>query len=389
LEHDILSMAKALESYVIERRRYFHMYPELRYEEYRTSEVVASELRSLGYDVRRAAGTGVVGILRCGDGPTVALRADMDALPIQEENDVPYKSRVPGKMHACGHDAHTAMLLGAARILASIKSNLRGTIKLVFQPAEEGGLGAKKIVEEGHIDDVEAIFGIHVWADLPTGYVGIKEGPILAAADIFTVRVKGRGGHGAAPHHAIDPIVAAADMINAYQKIVSREVSHLNPVVISVTQVTAGTAFNVIPQEAVMKGTIRTLDERIRDFVLRRMKEITETYAKAMRCTGEFTVGPEHVPATVNEPELAKFARDVIETAGVAEPADVKPMMVSEDFSFYTTKAKGLFLLLGVRNEEKGIIYPHHHPRFDIDESALHIGTAIYALLAYNYMLNH
>ena len=389
MEPEIVRMAKALENYVIERRRYFHMYPELRYEEYRTSEVVASELKSLGYEIRRAAGTGVIGILRCGDGPVVALRADMDALPIQEENDVPYRSRVPGKMHACGHDAHTAMLLGAARILASIKSSLKGTIKLIFQPAEEGGLGAKKIVEEGHLNDVEAIFGIHVWSDLPTGYVGIKEGPLLAAADTFTVKIKGKGGHGAAPHQAIDPIVAAADIINAYQKIVSREVSHLSPVIISVTQVTAGTTFNVIPQEAVMKGTIRTLDENTRDYVLRRMKEVTEAYARAMRCTGEFTVGPEYVPATVNDPELADFAREVIKSVGIAKLVEVKPMMVSEDFSFYTTKAKGLFLVLGVRSEEKGITYPHHHPRFDVDESALYIGTAMYALLAYKYLLSH
>jgi len=389
LEDVIVRMARELGEYVIERRRDFHMYPELKYEEYRTSEAVASELRKSGYEVRRAAGTGVIGVLRCGEGPVVALRADMDALPIQEENDVPYRSRVPGKMHACGHDAHTAMLLGAARILASIKGSLKGTIKLIFQPAEEGGLGAKKIVEEGHLDDVDAVFGIHVSADLPAGCVGVKEGPLLAAADSFTVRIRGKGGHGAAPHQAIDPVVAAADIINAYQKVVSREVSHLNPVIISVTQVTAGTTFNVIPQEAVMRGTIRTLDEDTRTYVLRRMKEVTEGYAKAMRCSGEFIIEPDHVPATINDPELAEFAKEVIKSVGIAELAEVKPMMISEDFSFYTTKAKGLFIILGTRNEEKGITYPHHHPKFDVDESALYIGTAIHALLAYKYLARH
>ncbi len=206
MEDKIIELAKQLESYVVEKRRDFHMHPEVRFEEVRTSQIVEEELKKLGYEVVRTAGTGVIGILRGSkEGKTVALRADMDALPIQEENDVPYKSKIPGKMHACGHDAHTAMLLGAAKILAEIKDQLEGTVKLIFQPGEEGGAGAKKIVEEGHLDDVDAIFGIHVWAQLPSGVIATRKGPIMASSDGYIIRIKGKGGHAASPHLANDP----------------------------------------------------------------------------------------------------------------------------------------------------------------------------------------
>ncbi len=293
----VIKRAKELEPYIIERRIDFHMYPELKYEEKRTSSIVSKELEELGYEVIKTAKTGVIGILRGKEeGKTVALRADMDALPVQEENDVPYKSRVPGKMHACGHDAHTAMLLGAAKILAEIKDKLNGTVKLIFQPGEEGGLGAKKIVEEGHLDDVDAIFGIHVWAELPSGTIGIKEGPLLASADAFKATIRGKGGHGAVPHMSIDPIVVAVDIANAYQKIISRETNPLDPAVISVTKIVAGTTFNVIPETAELWGTIRAFNEEVRDFIIERMKQITEGYAKSMRCEGEFELTMEYIP---------------------------------------------------------------------------------------------
>ncbi len=381
----IISKAKSLSSYIIERRRDFHMYPELKFEEVRTSGIVESELKELGYEVIRTAKTGVIGILRGKSGSrTVALRADMDALPIQEENEVPYKSRVPGKMHACGHDAHTAMLLGAARILAEMKDELKGTVKLIFQPGEEGGLGAKMIVEEGHLDDVDAVFGIHVWANLPSGKIGIKEGPLLASADAFKVKIKGKGGHAAMPNFSIDPVVVAADLINSYQKIITREVNPLQPAVISVTYLKAGTTFNVIPEEAEMWGTIRTFDEAVRDHIVKRMKEITEGYARAMRCEGSFELSMEYIPPTVNDKELARFAREVLKELGeVVEP---EPTMGAEDFAFYTKKAPGLFILLGIRNEKKGIVYPHHHPRFNVDEEVLWMGSAIHSILAYKYL---
>ena len=376
---DIIEKARGLEPYIIEKRRDFHAHPELKYEEFRTSQIVKDELESFGYETITVADTGVIGILKGKTGKMVALRADMDALPIDEENEIPYKSTIPGKMHACGHDAHTAMLLGAARILSENRDELNGTIKVIFQPAEEGGLGAKKIVEEGHLSDVHAIFGIHVWADMSPGTIGITGGPLMAASDGFEVTIKGRGGHAAAPHRAIDPIAVTADIINGYQKLISRETDPLDPVIISVTKIAAGTAFNVIPESAEFGGTIRTFSSKKRDKTIKRMKEITEGYAAAMRCNGDFELSVEHIPPTINDNDLADFAKDVLKTMG--EIVKPKPIFGSEDFAFYSQKVPALFLLLGT-----GGVYPHHHPRFDVDETVLYKGSAAYALLAYNYL---
>ncbi len=380
----IIKRSREISDYIIEKRRDFHMYPELRYEEKRTSKIVAEELEKMGYRVERMAITGVVGAIE-GDGEyTVALRADMDALPVQEENEVPYRSRVPGKMHACGHDAHVAMLLGAAKILNELRGELKGKVKLIFQPAEEGGLGAKKMVEAGAVDEVDAIFGIHVWSESRSGDIGIREGPLLASADAFRVKITGKGGHGASPHLSIDPITLAADLVNAYQKIISREVNPIHPAVVSVTSIKAGTTFNVIPGELEMLGTIRTFDEEVRDMIVRRLKEITSKYGEAMRCEAVLELTEENLPPTSNDRRLAEFAREVLRPLGnIFVP---EPTMGAEDFSVYTEKAPGLFITLGIKNEEKGIVYPHHHPRFDVDESILWIGTAIHAILATQYL---
>ena len=380
----IIKRSREISDYIIEKRRDFHMYPELKYEEKRTSKIVAEELEKMGYKVERMAITGVVGTIE-GDGDhTVALRADMDALPVQEENEVPYRSRIPGKMHACGHDAHVAMLLGAAKILSELRDELRGRIKLIFQPAEEGGLGAKKMVEAGAVDDVDAIFGIHVWSGTKSGDIGIKEGPLLASSDAFRVKIRGKGGHGAAPHLSIDPITLAADLVNAYQKIISREVNPIYPAVISVTSIKAGTTFNVIPEELEMLGTIRTFDEEVREMIVRRLKEITSKYGEAMRCDATLELTKERLPPTSNDKKLAEFARDVLRPLGnIFVP---EPTMGAEDFSVYTEKAPGLFVILGTKNEEKGIVYPHHHPKFDVDEEILWIGTAIHAILSTQYL---
>lgn len=300
----IIEYAKKLGDYIVKMRRDFHMYPELKYEEFRTSEIVSNELSKLGYEVMKVAKTGVVGILRGSREITVALRADMDALPVKEENDVPYKSRVEGKMHACGHDAHTAMLLGAAHILKEISDELDGSIKLIFQPAEEGGLGAKKVVEEGVLDDVDAIFGIHVWAELPSGLIGIRKGPMMASMDAFKVVIRGMGGHAASPHEAVDPIVIAADLVNAYQKIVTREIDPLEPAVITVASVKAGTAFNIIPEYVEMLGTIRSFNKKVRDYIVKRMGEITSKCAEALRAEAKFEITEEYVPPTVNDLSL-------------------------------------------------------------------------------------
>ena len=385
IESRIIDLAKQLEPYVIEKRRDFHMHPETRFEEVRTSNIVEEELKKLGYKVLRTAETGVIGILNTEkDGRAVALRADMDALPIQEENEVPYKSRIPGKMHACGHDAHTAMLLGAAKILAEIKDHLKGTIKLIFQPGEEGGAGAKRIVEEGHLNDVDAIFGIHVWGHLPSGTIATKEGPIMASSDGFIIRIKGKGGHAASPHLANDPTAPATDIYNALQKIISRKVNPLFPVVITTPMIEASHGYNIIPDSVEIRGTLRTFDINLRTRIMEKIESIVKHYSAAWECEGTLELFRIPYPPTVNTPELAKFAMEVAQKLAPVVKADMT--MGAEDFAFYLQKVPGVFIFLGIRNEEKGIIYPHHHPRFDVDESVLWKGSALYSLLAYKYL---
>ncbi|RLG77344.1 MAG: amidohydrolase [Thermoprotei archaeon] len=384
LQNEVISLARSIHSRVVEWRRDFHAHPELGYEEHRTSRIVEEELKKLGYDVVRVAKTGIVASLGSGE-PVVALRADMDALPIQEENDVPYKSRIPGKMHACGHDAHTAMLLGAAHILKQIKKP-KGTIKLIFQPAEEGGLGAKKIVESGKIDDVQAFFGLHVWSSLPSGVVGIKEGPVMAGAEAFKITVKGKGGHGAVPHEAIDPIPPACRAVLALNMIIPREIPAYETAVLSVTKINAGTASNIIPETVEMEGTLRTFSEKIRSHIKERMKEIITKEAEASRCEGNIKFSEKYIPPTINDPKIVEIVQKV--ASSITEVVTPKPTMGAEDFSFYRKIAPAAYAFLGIRNKEKGIIYPHHSPKFNVDEDVLWIGTALHAGIAIELLKN-
>jgi len=374
--------AEKIKDQIIAWRRDFHMYPELKYEEERTSRIVEEHLREWGYRIKRV-GTGIIADIGEGE-KTIALRADMDALPIQEENDVPYKSRVPGKMHACGHDAHTAMLLGAAKIIAEHIEEFNGRVRLVFQPAEEGGNGAVKMIEGGALEGVDAIFGFHVWIGLPSGLIGIREGPFLAGAGVFSGKLIGKGGHGAAPHLSLDPVPALAELILAYQTIVSRNVDPIETGVVSVTSVHAGTAFNVIPETAEFKGTFRFFKHEVGELMRKRMEEITDGIAKAHRLGYELSVD-ELTPPTVNDKDMADFARRVAEKYGFRY-GDVPPSMGAEDFAFYLQRVPGAFLALGIKNEEKGIVYPHHHPKFDVDEDVLHIGTAMEVALAREFL---
>ncbi|AEC52282.1 amino acid amidohydrolase [Pyrococcus sp. NA2] len=376
-----LEEAERIKDEIIAWRRDFHMHPELGFEEERTSKIVEEHLKEWGYKVKRI-GTGIVAEIGEGE-RTVALRADMDALPIQEENDVPYKSKIPGKMHACGHDAHTAMLLGAAKIIANHADELSNKVRLIFQPAEEVGEGALKIIEGGGIDGVDAIFGIHVWAELESGVIGIREGPFLAGVGKFYAKVIGKGGHGAAPHLSIDPIPAVADIVLALQRIVAREVDPLENAVVTVGRINGGTAFNVIPQYVELEGTFRFFTEELGKFLESRIKEIIENVAKAHKCTTE--VGTKILdPPTINDARMAEFVENVARSLNL-RVGEVRKTLGGEDFAFYLQKVPGAFIALGIRNEKKGIVYPHHHPKFDVDEDVLHLGTALEVAIAFNF----
>ncbi|ACJ15833.1 bifunctional carboxypeptidase/aminoacylase [Thermococcus onnurineus NA1] len=367
---------------IIAWRRDFHMHPELKYEEERTSRIVEEHLREWGYKIKRV-GTGIIGDIGEGE-KTIALRADMDALPVQEENDVPYRSRIPGKMHACGHDAHTAMLLGAAKIIAEHADELGGKVRLIFQPAEEGGNGALKMIEGGALDGVDAIFGFHVWMDLPSGIIGIRDGPFLAGAGFFEAKVIGKGGHGASPHEAIDPIPIAAETVLALQTIVSRNVNPIETGVVSVTAINGGTTFNVIPEEVTLKGTFRYYKPEVGEMIKKRMAEIIEGVAKTHGARAEFSIN-DLVPPTINDKAMADFARKVAEKYRLRH-GDVAMSMGAEDFAYYLQRVPGAFLALGIRNEGKGIVHPHHHPKFDVDEDVLHLGTAMEVALAFEFL---
>lgn len=374
--------AERIRGQIIAWRRDFHMWPELKYEEERTSKIVEEHLREWGYRIKRVK-TGIIADIGEGE-KTIALRADMDALPIQEENDVPYKSRVPGKMHACGHDAHTAMLLGAGKIIAEHVDEFNGRIRLIFQPAEEGGNGAVKMIEGGALEGVDAIFGFHVWMGLPSGVIGIRDGPFLAGAGIFSGKLIGKGGHGASPHETKDPIPSLAELILAYQTIVSRNIDPIETRVVSITSVHAGTAFNVIPEKAEFKGTFRFFKPETGDLIKKRLEEIARGIAEAHNLRYELEIN-ELTPPTINDADMANFARKVAERYGL-NFSDLPPTMGAEDFSFYLQEVPGAFLVLGIRNEEKGIMYPHHHPRFNVDEDVLPLGTAMEVGLALEFL---
>ncbi len=382
MERSLKESIYGMKDWLIGIRREIHMYPELGFEEVRTSRLVSEWLERFGLEVRKGvAGTGVVGLLRGkSQGKTVAIRADMDALPIEELNQVPYASKIKGKMHACGHDAHVTILLGVARILSSLRDQIKGNIKWIFQPAEEGGGGGKRMVEEGVLENprVDAIFGAHVFPQLEIGKVGICEGKALASADRFTIKVIGRSGHAASPHLARDPILATGHLITQIHSIVSREVDPLESAVITIGKVSGGTAFNIIPDEVELLGTVRAFSPEIQEKMKKRIEERVQgvTRSFGMNYHYEYEYG---YPVLINKPEMIRIVSSAC-AKGIGEEnvVEVQPSMGAEDFSFYLEKVPGAFFRLGIRNESKGIVQPYHNSHFDIDEEVLPFGVEMF-----------
>ncbi len=383
----MLASAAKLSDWIVGIRRELHQYPELMYEEVKTGAVVRRTLDELGIKYKYPmATTGIVAAIGDGKGPCVALRADMDALPIHEEVDVPFRSKVDGKMHACGHDCHTAMLLGAARLLKERESEVHGTVKLIFQPAEEGGAGGERMCDEGALNnpDVQRIFGIHVWPYLPMGAVGSRTGVFLAAAGVLEITVTGKGGHAAMPHTTLDPVMTAAKIITELQTIVSREVDPLEPAVISVTTIHGGDAHNVIPQSVKMSGTVRSLTLEGLRFLQKRVREIAQQVAIANRCEATVEFPGNDYPPVLNDATAWASARAMAEEMlGKSAVVELPPVMGGEDFAFYTQRVPGCFVVLGVKQDGDGPVYGVHHPLFTANERALPVGAALHAAYAF------
>ena len=376
---------------VIALRRTLHQWPELGFQEERTSALVAEHLEALGIHVRRGiAQTGVLGTL-CGNRPgkTVLLRADMDGLPIEEASGAPYTSRNHGVMHACGHDGHTAILLTVARVLAHRRQQFSGTVKFAFQPAEElPPGGAKGMIEAGVLEhpSVNATFGLHLWNGLPVGEIGVDEGPIMASVDRFDLVIKGVGSHGAYPHTGVDPIVVGSHIVAALQTVVSREVPPLAPVVVTVGTFQGGTAFNVIPSHAELSGTVRTTDTRIRNEMPTRLERIVRGVASGMRAEYRFNYVFGY-PVTVNDVSRARFAREVAGAIiGDANVVSAGMTMGAEDMAYFLEAVPGCYLRLGSGNPDKGLIHPHHSALFNFDEEALPLGVELLVQLTLSYL---
>jgi amidohydrolase len=389
---DLRAEAETLAPQLTAWRRDLHAHPELGFEVQRTAGIVARTLGELGCEVRTGIGrTGVVGLISGGKpGPTVMLRADMDALPIQEINDAPYTSQVPGVMHACGHDGHVAMGLGAATLLARHAAELPGQVLLVFQPAEEAMGGAAAMVKDGALDDPNpaAAFGLHLWNTMPLGRVVAQGGAIMAAADVLRIVIYGKGGHGALPHEAVDAIAVTGQVLSALQTIVSRNVDPQETAVLTIGTVHGGSAFNVISETVEMQGTVRTFSPAVRETVVTRLKVLLDGVTAGMGARYELEIQAV-TGAVVNDSGMAELARSVaVQVAGATNVVWQPPFMVSEDFSEFANRVPACFMLLGSGNPELGLNAPHHNPRFDFDERALPIGAALLATSAAKFLFD-
>jgi amidohydrolase len=387
---DFLSEAQALFEYTQTLRRDFHRHPELGFHEVRTAGIVARELNQLGLEVTTGiAETGVVAMIEGSrPGGVALLRFDMDALPIYEQTGAPYASQNPGVMHACGHDGHTAIGLTVARMLHDHRHELAGSVKLAFQPAEEGDGGAERMLAEGILENphTDIALALHLWNEKPFGWLGIANGPTMAAAEIFQIEVTGRGGHGGIPHLAIDPILACTQIINALQSIVSRNVSPLETAVVSVTSMHAGEAFNVIPAHASLLGTIRTFSPEVRQHVLQRFEQVVKGVGAAMECQVDCQV-KSISPAVINDSGLAERVRAAAQHVLPDNQIDASyRTMGAEDMAFIMQRLPGCFFFIGSANPDKGLNAPHHHPHFDFDERALVQAAALMAGAAWDFL---
>ncbi len=376
---NIRSEIKDIEKNIIDWRRDFHQYPELGFDEHRTSKIIGEALKEMGLAPKMNVGkTGVTADLTFGEGPTIALRADMDALPMQEASGLDFSSKHDGVMHACGHDGHMAMLLGTAKVLTQNGDRFNGTVRFIFQPAEEGAGGARYMIEDGCLDGVDEIYGIHVWNYQPVGEVGITDGPVLAAADMFEINIKGIGGHGAAPQGTVDAVVVSSHLVQALQTIVSRNTNPLESTVVTIGTISGGHNFNIIADEVTLSGTARAYTEENRNLIKTRMAEIIDGVSKTFGAEISFDY-EDGYPPTINHTDPVNKVLKAAERV-VGEKAGMPYLsMGGEDFSYYLQKIPGCFFFVGsAPNDQKLFETPHHCSHFTMDERALLVGPSIY-----------
>ncbi|MCG7383473.1 M20 family metallopeptidase [Paenibacillus sp. ACRRY] len=378
-----------LQIHMVEWRRHLHRNPEVSFHEEKTSSFVADMLESFGVEVKRhVGGHGVIGTIR-GDkpGPVVMLRADMDALPIQDEKDVEYASQKAGAMHACGHDGHVSILLGTALYFSKHKAGIQGEIRFLFQPAEEllpGG--AVKVIADGALEGVDVIYGIHLWTPLPVGVAASKEGPLMAAADDFYIEIKGKGGHGGMPQSTVDSLVAGSALVMQLQTVVSRSVDPLRPAVLTIGTMQAGSAQNVIAESCKMSGTVRTFDEETRAEMKERVHRIVSQTGGAYGAQTEVNYIMGYPPVVNDKQETDRFFRNAVQVFGDEQVHTSPMLMPAEDFAYYLQQVPGCFMFVGAGNPDKDAIYPHHHPKFDFDEDAMQHAVKLFIAMATDYM---
>ena len=385
---NVRDITKKYKDYIIEKRRYFHMNPEPSFNEYNTSKVIQKELIKIGIPFEIFAKTGIIATIKGkSSGKTVLLRADMDALEVCEKNNVSYKSQKEGLMHACGHDGHIAMLLGAAHVLNEIKNDISGEIKLFFQPAEEVAKGAKAVIEESRITDfIDAAFAIHLWQGIPVGKISLESGARMAAADMFSIKVKGKSGHGSMPHETVDAVVVASAIVMNLQHLVSRNTNPLDTLVVTVGKLTAGTRYNIIAGDALLEGTIRSFSDEVWKKVPEQVERVVKNTVATYGAEAEIDLFRATPPLVNNQDisDILKISAEKLYGEEVVIKYEKTPG--GEDFAYFTQAVPGALAFVGIRNDEKGINSPHHNETFDMDEEALEMGTNLYVQFAVDFL---